>query len=58
MNLFGWLLTLSGHVDRGEQLFESAIREMREETGLAICDLQSFAMWESCYPTYLDQGRT
>ena len=33
-----------GHVDRGESIYGCAVREIREETGLTIANLQSCGM--------------
>jgi len=45
-----------GHVDSGETLEQAAIREAKEETGLNVKIIKPLAMWESCFPTYLEQG--
>lgn len=58
-----------GHVDKGETLEQAAVREVKEEIGLSVCNLSLVGMWESWYifffvdtcltpsfPTWLDQG--
>jgi 8-oxo-dGTP pyrophosphatase MutT (NUDIX family) len=50
-------VTPGGGVDESDKsLFESAQREVREETGLHVqqSDLQLFCMWESVFPHRLD----
>jgi nucleoside triphosphatase len=36
-----------GHIELGESAVEAARREMREETGLEICDIE-FLCWQEC----------
>ncbi len=38
-----------GHVELGESIYDSAVREVKEETGLDICNLQScgFIHWHN-----------
>jgi mutator protein MutT len=45
-----------GHVNAGETFEQAGIREVEEETGLKVTDLKLYGMWESCYPTYIEQG--
>eukprot|EP01124_Arcella_intermedia_P020291 TRINITY_DN2777_c0_g1_i2.p2 TRINITY_DN2777_c0_g1~~TRINITY_DN2777_c0_g1_i2.p2 ORF type:complete len:296 (-),score=82.61 TRINITY_DN2777_c0_g1_i2:961-1848(-) len=47
-----------GHVDEGEGLEEAVAREVKEEIGLSVDVIEPIALWESCYPTYIDQGVT
>ena len=41
-----YLVLPGGHLDRGETLWEAAVREMREETGLAVEDGRLWAVSE------------
>jgi mutator protein MutT len=45
-----------GHVNVGETFEQAGMRELEEETGLKVAALKLLAMWESCYPTYIEQG--
>ena len=38
-----------GHLDPGESLYESAVREVKEETGLDITDLEYCGLIHWCY---------
>jgi len=38
-----------GHVDPGESIYECAVREVKEETGLDVRDLKFFGMKHECW---------
>merc|ERR1712165_421327 len=47
-----WVMP-GGGIDQGESIIQGVIREVKEETGLVIDELnvEPIGMWESCYPT-------
>lgn len=50
-----------GHIELDETLIEAGLRELKEETGLALapCDVTSsqlLGLWESVYPPMLSRG--
>ena len=44
-----------GHLESGESVYDSAVREVKEETGLDITDLQYCGIVHWCYNNYRDQ---
>jgi len=45
-----------GNIDVGETLEQAAKREVLEEVGLTVDNLQLIALWESCYPNIFEDG--
>ncbi|EFA81789.1 NUDIX hydrolase family protein [Heterostelium album PN500] len=55
-----WVLP-GGHMEKGETIFETALRELKEETGLVLsdsaADISVIGAFESTFPQYLDDDR-
>ncbi|KAK2719861.1 nucleoside diphosphate-linked moiety X motif 17-like [Artemia franciscana] len=51
-----------GHVERGETLEEAGLRELKEEAGIDLleidknCEIRPLCLWESFYPPILEFG--
>ncbi|KAL6066740.1 hydrolase [Balamuthia mandrillaris] len=52
-----WVLP-GGHAEKGETLSQTGVREVLEETGVSIPeeDVTPFGLWESVYPSTLEEG--
>jgi 8-oxo-dGTP pyrophosphatase MutT (NUDIX family) len=51
-----WCLP-SGHMEPGESLQETVVRETREETGLEVVAERAVGVYSRPHPYYTDQGR-